>query len=76
MRFIPSTTNTMPLAGSEQRYQDYLRISQSAKAIALAARRQAVRSFWTHAVHTLRNMGHHASVRLGAGHNITRMEAS
>lgn len=76
MRFIPSTITTMTSAGAEQRYQDYLRISQSARAMALAARREAVRSFWAQVANTLRNIGQHASVRLGAGHSVTRMEAS
>ncbi len=79
MRYIqPVTVATAATSAidAEQRYQDYLRISQSAIAIALAARRDAVLTFWRAVASTVRNMGHYPSVRLGAGHNVTRMEAS
>ncbi len=76
MRNTHPTTTAVPSFGTPLGHADYLRISQSAKAMAQAARRQAVRSFWAQVANVLRNTGHHASVRLGAGHNITRMEVS
>jgi hypothetical protein len=76
MLYTPSTAITAAPAGTEQRHQDYLRISQSARTMALVARREAVREFWAYIANALRNAGHHASVRLGAGHSFTRMEAS
>jgi hypothetical protein len=76
MRYIELAMAAIHAADAETRYQQHLRISQNARAIALAARREAIRGFWAYLANSLRNIGHHASVRLGAGHSVTRMEVS
>jgi hypothetical protein len=60
---------------AEQSYQDYLRLTQSVRAAAMAARRAASAAFWAQVSGTLRAAGawvtgQHASVRLGAGQHI------
>ncbi len=69
----------LPAATPELSYQDYLQISQSARARALEARREASQAFWAGAarlaLRVLRSFGQHASVRLGAGHRTTHAGA-
>ncbi len=80
MHYTHQTTTATPSFGASLDHADYLRISQTAKTMAQAARREAVRNFWAEVADRLHNLlddfGRHASVRLGAGHNVTRMEAS
>lgn len=63
----------------ELSYQDYLRISQSARAHALAARREASQAFWAGAAcflrHAVGSLTQHASVRLGSGHRVVHAGA-
>jgi hypothetical protein len=66
-------------AAPELSYQDYLRISQSARARALAARRETSQAFWAGAARLMRqavgSLTQHASVRLGAGHRVVHAGA-
>jgi hypothetical protein len=66
-------------AAPELSYQDYLQISQSARARALMARREASQAFWAGvarlAGQAVRSFGQHASVRLGAGHRTSHLGA-
>ncbi len=66
------TSRSPSTAFSPISQQDYLRISQNARAAALKARRQAVQAFWAGAWRALRSLGQRPSVRLGAGHNVHR----
>jgi hypothetical protein len=73
-----TSTLLRPVA-PEFSYEDYLHISQSARARALVARRAASQAFWSGvarwAGRVVRSFGQHASVRLGAGHRITHAGA-
>ena len=83
MRHTVQTTvqpsNLLQSAAPQLSYQDYLRISQSARARALVARREASQAFWKGVAglvkQAVRSIGQHASVRLGAGHRTTHAGA-
>lgn len=66
-------------AAPELSYQDYLRISQNARARALVARRETSQAFWAGATRLMRqavgSLTQHASVRLGAGHRVVHAGA-
>jgi hypothetical protein len=81
MLFTTQSTRSLHASAAEQSYQDYLRLSQSARTAAMAARQAASAAFWAKvsslvgsavgAVATAISAwatGQHASVRLGAGH--------
>jgi hypothetical protein len=54
--------------GAEQKYQQYMQISQSARATALRARRETVHTFWTAFGHALQHMLHHAPAKVARDH--------
>lgn len=81
MLFTSQSTHQARAIAAEQSYQDYLRLSQSARVAAVAARQAASAAFWAgvfglagNAVRAVATgisawaTGQHASVRLGAGH--------
>jgi hypothetical protein len=74
MRIAIQATSTLRHTAADQSYQDYLRISQNARTAAIAARRAASTAFWAAVASGIRNIGEHASVRLGAGHHVQHME--
>jgi hypothetical protein len=74
MRIAIQATSTSRYTAADQNYQDYLRISQNARAAALVARRAASTAFWAAVASAVRSMGQHASVRLGTGHHMQHME--
>jgi hypothetical protein len=82
MRIAIQTTRISRHTAAEQSYQDYLRISQNARTAAMAARRAASAAFWAAVADAIRSIGRHArvrfsqhaSVRLGAGHHVQRLE--
>jgi hypothetical protein len=74
MRIAIQATSTLSHTAAEQSYQDYLRISQNARTAAMAARRATSTAFWTAVASAMRNLGEHASVRLGPGHHFQHIE--
>lgn len=68
MRDTRPTTASAHYAGAPLSHPEYLRILQNAKTAAMAARRAAIQEYWASLARAVRHMGHHASVRLGAGH--------
>jgi hypothetical protein len=68
MRDTRSTTASASYAGTPLSQQEYLRILQEAKTVALAARRAAIQEYGAGLARAVRHMGRHASVRLGADH--------
>lgn len=80
---MPSAAPVVRTA-AELSYEDYLRISQSARAAARVARHEAGVAFWAALGASLNSVlrrvaagaiGQHASVRLGAGHAVHRTGA-
>ena len=70
MRDTRPTTASTHYASTPLSHAEYLRILQNAKTAAMAARRAAIHDYWASLARTVRHMGHHASVRLGAGHRL------
>jgi hypothetical protein len=74
MHITIQASSALRHTAAEQSYQEYLRISQNARAAAIIARRAASAAFWAAIASAIRSMGEHASVRLGAGHHPQHME--
>lgn len=74
MRIAIQATRTSGHTAVDQSYLDYLRISQNARTAAMASRRAASTAFWAAVASAMRNLGEHASVRLGAGHHFQHIE--
>lgn len=77
-QFTTASRTLSRMGATEQSHQDYLRLSQSARAAAVVARRAASAALWAAIsgaiAAALRSAsGHHASVRVAAGHQVHRL---
>lgn len=79
-QFTTAVSSPSSLGVTAQSHLDYLRLSQNARAAAVAASQTASSAFWAAIARsvtgTLRSLaGYHASVRLGGGHQVSRARA-
>jgi hypothetical protein len=64
MRHLTHSARVPGGFATEQEYQQYMQISQSARATALRARREAMHTLWTAFGHALQHMLHYAPIKV------------